>query len=181
MDHGAEHINTIISGCRKGDRRSQELLYRNFYGAMMAFCLRYTKNEQDALEVLNTGFYKVLKNIHKYDEKKAALYTWIRTIILNTCIDFIKIKNGRIVQQELDQAVGVDLPPEVFGRMSSADILVLVRKLPPATQAVFNLFVMEGYGHKEIGRIMQISEGTSKWHLSEARKQLQTMIRQQNE
>lgn len=181
MDQGGENINTIISGCKRNDRRSQELLYRNFYGAMMSFCLRYTQNEQDALEVLNTGFYKVFKNIDRYDERKAALYTWIRTIILNTCLDFIKAKNGRIIQQELDQAAKVDLPPDVFSKMSSHDILQLVRKLPPATQAVFNLYVMEGYAHKEIGGLLQISEGTSKWHLSEARKQLQTMIRKQNE
>lgn len=181
MDQVGENINTIISGCKRNDRRSQELLYRNFYGAMMSFCLRYTQNEQDALEVLNTGFYKVFKNIDRYDERKAALYTWIRTIILNTCLDFIKAKNGRIVQQELDQAAKVDLPPDVFSKMSSHDILQLVRKLPPATQAVFNLYVMEGYAHKEIGGLLQISEGTSKWHLSEARKQLQTMIRKQNE
>lgn len=176
MDQGGENINTIISGCKRNDRRSQELLYRNFYGAMMSFCLRYTQNEQDALEVLNTGFYKVFKNIDRYDERKAALYTWIRTIILNTCLDFIKAKNGRIVQHELDQAAKVDLPPDVFSKMSSHDILQLVRRLPPATQAVFNLYVMEGYAHKEIGELLQISEGTSKWHLSEARKQLQTMI-----
>jgi RNA polymerase sigma factor (sigma-70 family) len=148
---------------------------------MISFCLRYTQNEQDALEVLNTGFYKVFKNIHRYDEQKAALYTWIRTIVLNTCLDFIKAKNGRIIQQELDQAAKVDLPPDVFSKMSSHDILQLVRRLPPATQTVFNLYVMEGYAHKEIGELLQISDGTSKWHLSEARKQLQKMIRQQNE
>ncbi|MET0463766.1 MAG: sigma-70 family RNA polymerase sigma factor [Chitinophagaceae bacterium] len=181
MDQGGENINSIISGCRNNDRRSQELLYRNFYGAMMSFCLRYTKNEQDALEILNTGFYKVFKNINQYDEQKAALYTWIRTIVLNTCIDFIKAKNGRIVQQELDQAAGVDLSPEVFSKMSSEEILRIVRKLPPATQTVFNLYVMEGYAHREIAQLLQISEGTSKWHLSEARKQLKTMIRQLNE
>ncbi|MCG2617627.1 RNA polymerase sigma factor [Terrimonas sp. NA20] len=181
MHHGGENINSIISGCRNNDRRSQELLYRNFYGAMMSFCLRYTQNEQDALEVLNTGFYKVFKNIHQYDEQKAALYTWIRTIVLNTCIDFIKTKNGRIVQQELDQAAGVDLSPEVFSKMSSEEILRVIRKLPPATQTVFNLYVMEGYAHREIAQLLQISEGTSKWHLSEARKQLKTMIRQLNE
>jgi RNA polymerase sigma-70 factor (ECF subfamily) len=148
---------------------------------MMSFCLRYTQNEQDALEILNTGFYKVFKNIQQYDEQKAALYTWIRTIVLNTCIDFIKAKNGRIVQQELDQAAGVDLSPEVFSKMSSEEILRIVRRLPPATQTVFNLYVMEGYAHREIAQLLQISEGTSKWHLSEARKQLKTMIRQLNE
>ena len=181
MDQGGEDINAIISGCKHNDRRSQELLYRNFYGAMISLCLRYTKNEQDALEVLNTGFYKVFKNIQRYDEQKGALYTWIRTVILNTCLNFIKAKNGRMAEQELDEAARVDLPPDVFSKMSSGDILKLVRCLPPATQAVFNLYVMEGYAHKEIGVLLQISEGTSKWHLSEARKQLQNLIRQQNE
>ena len=143
---------------------------------MMTLCLRYTKNETDALEVLNTGFYKVYKNIEKYDTGKATLYTWIRTIIINSCLDFIKAKSGRTVQEELDQAAGVDLPPDVFMKMSATEILKLVRQLPPATQAVFNLYVMEGFTHKEIASMLKISEGTSKWHLSEARKILKGLI-----
>lgn len=169
----------MIDGCRRGDRKAQELLYRSFYRAMMNLCLRYTKNETDALEVLNTGFYKVFKNIDKYHAEKATFYTWIRTIVINSCLDFIKAKSGQVPFKEIDQAAKVDLPPDVFVKMSAADILQLVRQLPPATQAVFNLFVMEGYGHKEIGQLLGISEGTSKWHLSEARKMLQQLIKKQ--
>jgi RNA polymerase sigma factor (sigma-70 family) len=169
----------MIDGCRRGDRKAQELLYRSFYRAMMNLCLRYTKNEADALEVLNTGFFKVFKNIDKYHAEKATLYTWIRTIVINSCLDFIKAKNGQVPFKEIDQAAKVDLPPDVFVKMSATDILLLVRQLPPATQAVFNLFVMEGYGHKEIGQLLGISEGTSKWHLSEARKMLQQLIKKQ--
>ena len=176
MINETEHINTIIDGCRKGDRKAQELLYRSFYKAMMNLCLRYTKNEADALEVLNTGFYKVYKNIDKYHAEKATFYTWIRTIVINSCLDFIKAKSGQVPWKEIDQAAKVDLPPDVFLKMSAMEILKLVRQLPPATQGVFNLFVMEGYGHKEIAQMLGISEGTSKWHLSEARKLLQQMI-----
>lgn len=144
---------------------------------MMTLCLRYTKNEADAMEVLNTGFYKVYKNISLYDAAKAALYTWIRTIIINSCLDFIKSKQGQQqVREELDQAAVVHLPPDVFIKMAAADILQLVRQLPPATQGVFNLYVMEGYNHREIGQLMGISDGTSKWHLGEARKILQQLI-----
>jgi RNA polymerase sigma factor (sigma-70 family) len=143
---------------------------------MMSLCLRYTKNEADAMEVLNTGFYKVYKNIDRYDAAKATVYTWIRTIIINSCLDFIRVKNGRVVWKELDQAAEVDLPPEVFIKMSAAEILELVRQLPPATQAVFNLYVIEGFNHREIGAMLGTSEGTSKWHLSEARKLLQQLI-----
>jgi RNA polymerase sigma factor (sigma-70 family) len=171
-------IERIIEGCKKQDRKAQEQLYRNYYRAMMTLCLRYNKNEADAMEVLNTGFYKVYKNIARYDAQKASLYTWIRTIIINSCLDFIKAK-GNITRQELDQAAAVDLPPDVFTRMSAAEILQLVRQLPPATQGVFNLYVMEGYTHKEIGGLMGISEGTSKWHLSEARKTLKRLIHNQ--
>ena len=169
-------IDKIIDGCIQDDRKAQEALYRSFYRAMMNLCLRYTKNEADAMEVLNSGFYKVYKNIRKYDKRKATLYTWIRTIIINTCLDFIRAKSGQAKWKELDQAAQVDLPPDVFVKISAADILKLVRQLPPATQAVFNLYVMEGFNHREIAELLGTSEGTSKWHLSEARKLLQQLI-----
>jgi RNA polymerase sigma factor (sigma-70 family) len=172
-----EDINSIINGCKLNDRRSQELLYRNFYRVMMTICVRYTKNEADALEVLNTGFYKVYKNIDKYDARKATLYTWIRTIVINSCLSFIKSRETRSAWNELDQAASVHLSPDVFGKMSAEEILRLVRQLPPSTQAVFNLYVMEGFNHKEIAKLLGIKDGTSKWHLSEARRILQELIK----
>ena len=94
-----QNINDIVTGCKAGSRQAQEKLYRNFYRVMMSICLRYTKNETDAMEVLNTGFYKIFKNIQRLDSSKGSLYTWIRTIIINSCLDHIKTKNypaGRI-------------------------------------------------------------------------------------
>jgi len=173
-------IDKIISGCKKDDRRSQELLYHSYYRVMMNLCLRYTKNETDALEVLNTGFYKVYKNIHRFDAVKASLYTWIRTIIINSCLDFIKTKQSFSAAGELEQAATIHVPPAVVASMSATDILKLVRELPAATQAVFNLYVLEGYTHVEIAAIAGISEGTSKWHLSEARKKLQKKLNEEN-
>ena len=143
---------------------------------MITLCLRYTKNEADAVEVLNSGFLKVFKNIQRYDPGQASLYTWIRTIVVNSCLDFIKAKQKTEQHKELDEAMDVHIPAEAVNRMKATELLQLVRQLPPATQAVFNLYVMEGYSHKEIGELLQISEGTSKWHLSEARKSLQQMI-----
>jgi RNA polymerase sigma-70 factor (ECF subfamily) len=171
-----ENIDTIIDACRNQDRKAQEQFYRKFYRAMMTLCVRYTKNEADALEVLNTGFYKVFKNIRKYDVSKGSPYTWIRKIIINSCLDLIKKKGNDPGTRELDEVINIDLSPEVISKMSAAELLKLVRQLSPSTQAVFNLYVMEGYSHKEIANIMKISEGTSKWHLNEARKKLQKMI-----
>lgn len=176
-----QEIQNILEGCKRDDRKAQEQLYRNYYRAMVTLCLRYTKNETDALEVLNTGFYKVYKNIHKYDAAKASLYTWIRTIIINSCLDFIRSKQTLSGAGELEQAAHIHVPPAVIGKMSAREILTLVRQLPPATQAVFNLYVIEGYSHTEIATIANISEGTSKWHLSEARKKLQQMINEQKD
>jgi RNA polymerase sigma-70 factor (ECF subfamily) len=174
-----KNIDSIISGCKAGNRRAQEQLYRSYYRAMMSLCLRYTKTETDALEVLNTGFYKVFKNIHRYEAARATLYTWIRTVIINSCLDFIQVKQNRPVTGELDHAIQVDISPSVIAKMSASEILQLVRQLPPATQAVFNLYAIEGYNHGEIAKVIGISEGTSKWHLSEARKKLQKMISEQ--
>ena len=175
-----DHINEIIAGCRKNDRKAQERLYRSFYESMMNLCVRYTKEEDDAKLVLNTGFLKVFKNIDKYDSQKAVLYTWIRTIIINSCIDHIKSNQKTIVSSELNETDAIYADAEANTKIDANEILHLIRSLSAATQAVFNLYVVEGYGHKEIADILQISEGTSKWHLSEARKNLKMQLLREN-
>ena len=179
MANEEEHIN-IIRGCRQNDRKAQEALYRAYYKAMVTICLRYTKNEDDAVEVLNNGFLKVFQNIQRYEPAQASLYTWIRTIVVNSCLDFIRKKSRTAQHQELDNTVEVHVPAEVVSRMKATELLGLIRSLPPSTAAVFNLYVIEGYSHKDIGSLLGISDGTSKWHLSEARKQLQQKIKLQD-
>lgn len=169
-------ITSLIEGCQKGNRKAQELLYRQYYRVMVALCLRYTRNDADAVEVLNTGFLKVFRNIGRYDPAQAGLYAWIRTIMINSCLDFIKQKEKTIPSRELEQAADVHIPAEAVLKMKAEELLALVRELPPATQAVFNLYVLEGYGHKEIVQLLHISEGTSKWHLNAARKLLQQRL-----
>ena len=179
MANEEEHIN-IIKGCRQNKRKAQEALYKAYYKAMVTICLRYTKNEDDAVEVLNNGFLKVFQNIQRYEPAQASLYTWIRTIVVNSCLDFIRKKNRTEQHQELNNATEVHVPADVISRMKASELLGLVRSLPPSTAAVFNLYVIEGYNHREIGNLLNISEGTSKWHLSEARKQLQQKIKLQD-
>jgi RNA polymerase sigma factor (sigma-70 family) len=171
-----DHIDTIIDGCRAGNRKAQERLYKDYYRVMVMLCLRYTKNESDAVEVLNNGFLKVFKYIQRYEPAQGSLYTWIRTIVIHSCLDFIKEKQKGIKYQELSEAVEVHIPAEIVGKLKAEELLAHIRELPPATQAVFNLYVVEGYNHREIASLLGISEGTSKWHLSEARKKLQNRI-----
>lgn len=171
--------NDIVKGCKKGNPKAQQQLYRNYYRAMVTLCMRYTGNEDDAVEVLNNGFLKVFKSIERFDEKQASLYTWMRTIIINCCLDFIKQKEKNLYHSELTEAAEVHIPAEAISRMKASEVLCLVRELPPATQAVFNLYVLDGYNHSEIAKMLGIKEGTSKWHLSEARKSLQQKLRMQ--
>lgn len=146
---------------------------------MFSLCRRYTQNEDDAVEVLNNGFLKVFRNIQRYEPAQASLYTWVRAIVINSCIDFVKQKRRKEPSSELTEAVEVHIDADAITRMDVNRLLYLVRQLPPATQAVFNMYVMDGYNHKEIGQLLGISDGTSKWHLSEARKSLQQMLKQQ--
>lgn len=142
---------------------------------MSALCLRYTRNEEDAIEVLHNGFLKVYKNIHTYDPAKASLYTWIRKIVVNSAIDYIRQRNKfSVIELEKAEEPGIDA--DAVTRLSAQELLQLVRQLSPATQTVFNLYVVEGYNHREIAEKIGISEGTSKWHLSEARRQLQALL-----
>ena len=175
MSNEQENID-IVSGCKKDDRRAQERLYKNYYRAMMTVCLRYTRNDQDAVEVLNSGFLKVFRNIQRYDPSQASLYTWIRTIVVNGCVDFIKQKQRLEKVSELHEDAETHIAPEVISKLGAAELLDHIRRLAPATQAVFNLYVIEGYNHKEIAELLNISEGTSKWHLSDARKNLQQLM-----
>lgn len=167
----------LVRGCMNNDRVAQEQLYKQFHGPMASICMRYTRNDQDAIEVLHSGFLKVFKNIDRFDPTKASLYTWIRTIMVNTAIDFLRQKNRWYVSHgELEKVETGGVDPEAVQRLSVQELLKLVQQLPPATQAVFNLYVIDGYTHKEIGVLLGISDGTSKWHLSEARRLMQLYL-----
>ena len=162
----------LIKGCAANDRRVQELLYKQYCTSMMVLCKTYTKNEEDAVEVLQDGFLKIFQQINKYDPSISSMYTWMRTIMIRTAIDFLRRKNKNTVAVEWKDEYDPVIEPEALQRMTAEQILCMLRCLPITTRSVFNLYITEGYNHKEIGDILNISEGTSRWHLSEARKYL---------
>jgi len=172
-----DDIQIVIRGCIKNDRRAQEQLYKRFYHAMMALCVRYTRNSQDAIEVMNDGFLKVFRNIGNYRPEKASFYTWIRTIIIHTAIDFLRKQQAYPETGELiDGAEEPSIDNEALNKFSGEEMLKMIRQLPTATGTVFNLYAVDGFTHREIGTLLGISEGTSRWHLSEARKQLKSIL-----
>ncbi len=166
----------LISGCIRNERRAQHALYQLYFNSIITLCMRYTKNQEDANEVLQNSFLKVFQHIGTFDSTKSSLYTWIRTIAVRSAIDFLRRKKVGYKTVELDIEMDQSIDTEAFQNMGSQQILALLQKLPDTTQAVFNLFIMEGYQHREIAEILKINEGTSRWHLSEARKILINLL-----
>lgn len=167
----------LIKGCVLNDRWAQELLYKQYCASMMVLCKSYTKNEEDAVEVLQDGFLKIFQQIGKYDAGKSSIYTWMRTIMVRTAIDFLRKQNRKTIAIEWKEEYDPTIEAEALQRMTAVQIQCWLQNLPTTTRAVFNLYIMEGYNHREIGESLNISEGTSKWHLNEARKYLINLIK----
>jgi RNA polymerase sigma-70 factor (ECF subfamily) len=167
----------LIKGCLNNDRKAQEHLYKRYYHAMMALCVRYTKDRNDALEILNDAFLKVFKRLIQYDAAKGSLYTWMKRIVINTAIDFLRKQQAYHNMEVMlvdEEEPGIE--NEAVGKMNGEELLKIIRQLPAVTRLVFNLYVVDGYNHREIGVMLGISEGTSRWHMSEARRRLKIII-----
>lgn len=167
----------LVKGCTHNDRRVQELLYKQYCSSLMALCRSYAKNDEDAVEMLQDGFLKVFQQIETYDAGKSSIYTWMRTIMIRTAIDFLRKQNRKNIAVEWKAEYEPAMEAEALQRMSAQQIHFMLQHLSATTRTVFNLYVTEGYNHKEIGEFLMISEGTSRWHLSEARKYLINLLK----
>jgi len=172
----------IIEGCITKDRRSQEALFKLFYGKMLPVCLRYIPDRDSAQEVLQEGFIKVFEKLDAFDHK-GSFEGWIRRIIANTAIDSIRKskKNPFLTDNDNDFKLGASDPIVEQEEMEQLDIkaevaMEAIQALSPAYRTVFSMFVLEDYSHKEISEILGISEGTSKSNLAKAKMNLQKII-----
>jgi RNA polymerase sigma-70 factor (ECF subfamily) len=172
----ASDIQDWIDGCLANNRKAQEALYRHFYGFAMTVALRYARDEMDAADIMSHAFVKIFKSIHTFDSSKGSLHAWIKRIVVNEGLDHIKSRSRFSENVELETVTEPGINNAALEQLGAEEIMMLIKKLPPATHAVFLLYAVEGYNHREIAERMNISEGTSKWHLSEARKTLQKMI-----
>ena len=174
----------LISGCIEGNRRMQEELYRRFSPRMYAVCLRYASNAEEAEDILQEGFIKIFKKLGSY-RGDGSFEGWIRRIFVNTAIEHFRRRRylQPVTEKEENTVEGKYL--SILDDLAEKDILELVRQLSPGYRTVFNMYVVEGYTHKEIGDMLGISEGTSKSQLSRAKVILQDMVKkyidQQNE
>jgi RNA polymerase sigma factor (sigma-70 family) len=168
----------IIESCKRNERAAQKLVYENFFDRMYAVCLRYVRNEEDTLEVLNDGFMNLFQNIQHY-KGEGNFEGWVRKIIINKALDHIKMnkKHKETMQyvEEYDEEPA-NIETEIIDAHNAEELNNLISELPNVCRIVFNLFAIEGFSHKEIADKMNFNEGTSRWYLSESRKMLKEKL-----
>ena len=168
----------LVDACINNDRRAQEVLYRKYFRTMIGMCLRYTDDRDVAMEIVNNGFLRVFKKLDTFSFK-GSLEGWIRKLVYHSLSEYFK-KNSKYLQFLVFEERDARIEEEALSNVYVEDILKMVDLLPPATQEVFRLYAIEGYSHVEIAERVNISVGTSKWHLANARKKLQILIKKSN-
>ncbi|MCX6258756.1 MAG: sigma-70 family RNA polymerase sigma factor [Bacteroidia bacterium] len=175
----------IIEGCLNGRKKAQDELYRVYSGRLFVVCLRYAGNRPDAEDVLQEGFIRIFKKFDTFSrEKNTALYPWIRRIMVNTVLNYLRDnkkyrfsceinENNDLLTAEAEE----DSIEDLFDDIAPEEILTVISELPEGYRTVFNLFAFEEYKHNEIARILDISVNTSKTQLMKARKAIISKIK----
>lgn len=174
MDYGSTH-REIIENCMRGDRKAQFELYRLYSRAMYNVCLRMLNDELDAEDILQQSFVDVFTKLKSF-RFESSIGAWIKRIVVNNCINFLKKR--RLLTESLDDRfhhVASDEPIEKV-HLNVEAINDAVTRLPHGYRVVFSLYLFEGYDHKEIGQILEISEATSKSQYSRAKKKLRDLL-----
>ncbi len=166
----------LIKGCKEKNANAQKHLYDRFAKKMMGVCLRYSDCEEEAQDLLQDGFIKVFERIESY-AGSGSLEGWIKKVMVNTALDNFRKKKHERFQVELESEMNlIAVHEEAHDQLSAKELLKIIQKLPAGYRTVFNLYVIEGYSHKEIGEMLGITESTSKSQFSRARLQLQKTI-----
>lgn len=166
----------IIKKCIEGDRGAQEKLYSFYASRLHGICLRYTTTMFEAEDIFQEAFVKIFRQLENY-KMEGSFDGWVRRIVVNTAIDHFKTnqrKNNHVHLELLEEnnLDYISLPQD----MGEEDLVLLLTKLPEGYRMVFNLYAIEGYSHKEIAAMLEITEGTSKSQLSKARKYIQSLL-----
>lgn len=178
-----EELHEIVDGCIRGKRKYQKLLFETYYGKMMAICYRYAKDADEAQDMVQNGFIKVFNKLDVYNFE-GSLEGWIRRIMVNTAIDQIR-KNKKdpfFVEddariQNIEEDVTFSAEEDGFySKIKAETAIKAISQLSPAYRMVFNLYVIEGFTHKEISEYLGISEGTSKSNLAKAKQKLRDQL-----
>ena len=180
LDYASTHQD-IVEQCKAGNRQAQFELYRLYSKAMYNVCLRMVKDELDAEDILQNSFVDIFTKLDSF-RFQSSIGAWIKRIVVNNCINFLKRKKVYFQELEDQHATTVaDTEPETSGStgLSVQAIRRALFELPDGYRVVFSLYMLEGYDHKEIGEILEISEATSKSQYSRAKRKLREILRAQ--
>lgn len=164
----------LVQRCCDGNRTAYRELYELYAGELMAIALRYMKSTQEAEDVLQETFIKVFKNLASFDQR-SALKTWITRILINTALNMLRSRH-QMINWSIDDESVIEYESFSLDNHDVRDLIGFIQELPTGCQMVFNLYVIEGYAHKEIAQMLDISEGTSKSQLHRAKGLLQAII-----
>ncbi|MBK0377813.1 sigma-70 family RNA polymerase sigma factor [Mucilaginibacter sp. SD-g] len=171
-------IDDLVTRCKAGQRKAQEMLYKLLAGKMMGVCLRYATDRMEAEDMLQNGFIKVFQKIEDY-RGEGSFEGWVRRIMVHSSIEYYR-KHHKMMQLVDMEDAGQE--PSVNAVAASSleakDLLLLIKGLSPGYRMVFNLYAIDGYSHKEIAEIAGITEGASKSQLSRARAILKEQVLQ---
>ena len=174
----------IVKGCQDNDRVCQEYLYKQYYSLFLKICARYAKNMEDAEQLLNDGFLRIFTNAKNF-KHAGSFEGWMKRILVNTCLDYLKSKQLKSAMQisysgDVAEDMQIAISTQALQDIEFKELLNMIQALPPVSKTVFNLYVFDGYSHKEIATMLEMSENTSSWHLHHARTQLQKKLKQAN-
>jgi len=170
-------IEELIKGCLDGKAGHFSMLYDRFSSGMYAICLRYAGDEDEAKDLLQDGFIKIFSKLNTYDSSRGKLESWIKSIFINSCIDFYRKNKYKNVEMDIEiladeEPVEENEVHNILSDITYEELIEEISKLPPGYRTVFNLHVIDGKGHKEIAGELNISENTSKTQLFKARNLL---------
>lgn len=169
-----DDIQEVIAGCVRGEKRAQDKLYKRFSSLLFGICLRYTKNRMEAQDVLQDVFVKIFNNIQSY-HNDGSFEGWLRRIAVNTSITNYRKNLKHAYQSDVDDLLKTHQGPAYSEDLefTAEEMMLCINKLPQGYRTVFNLYVVEGYMHKEIGDLLGVDVNTSKSQLSRAKTYLQ--------
>ena len=170
-----EDLFQLIKGCVRGDRKSQETVYRMYAKDLYAVCLSYANDASMAQDMLQEGFMKVFRSIKTFDNK-GSFEGWVRRIVVNTAIDHLRREKRILNYVDDDKTSHFADDPSVYKHLDLEHLLSFIRQLPEGARTILNLFAVEGYSHKEIAEKLSISVGTSKSQYNRAKHLLNELI-----
>ena len=165
----------LIDAVRNRERWAMKKIYEDHYDLLMPVCLRYADKEEEAEDILHEGFIKIFKHIDKY-KPGTSLKSWMKRIMVNAAIDQYREKKRKRTEEITPMLNIKSKKPDVLSKITADEILEALRQLSPTYRSVFNMFVMEGFSHREIAKALHITESTSRSNLVKARNKLKSLL-----